>query len=83
MKYFSFQDLISKYDEDDKFDEPKPNSIYTICYTSGTTGNPKGVKISHENILALIQGSSRYSMFSIGKDRMISYLPLAHMAEWT
>jgi len=83
LKYLNFHDIIDKHEEDDKFIEPKPNNIYTICYTSGTTGNPKGVKISHQNIVALIQGISWYSVFSKGKDRMISFLPLAHMAERT
>lgn len=47
FKFYSFHDLIDKYSEDDKFNPPKPSTLYTLCYTSGTTGNPKGVKISH------------------------------------
>lgn len=31
---------------------PKPSDIATVCYTSGTTGNPKGALISHGNIIA-------------------------------
>ncbi len=33
-------------------------------------------------MVGVIQGASRYKIFTKGKDRMISYLPLAHMAEW-
>lgn len=33
---------------------PKPEDICTICYTSGTTGNPKGVTLTHQNVVAAI-----------------------------
>lgn len=33
---------------------PRPADICTICYTSGTTGNPKGVTLTHENVVAAI-----------------------------
>lgn len=62
---------------------PKTTDLCTICYTSGTTGNPKGVMLTHQNVMAsisavLIQlGEHRPSY----KDTMISFLPLAHMLE--
>ncbi|KAF6208422.1 hypothetical protein GE061_016878 [Apolygus lucorum] len=62
---------------------PKPSDLCTICYTSGTTGNPKGVMLSHENVVAgvcsvmLQLGEHRPN----GNDTMISFLPLAHMLE--
>lgn len=63
---------------------PTPESIATICYTSGTTGNPKGVIITHGNLVsnlagAYIQLESNFSMTN--EDVYISYLPLAHMME--
>jgi long-subunit acyl-CoA synthetase (AMP-forming) len=58
----------------------KPDDCCTLIYTSGTTGNPKGVMISHDNLLwtakqviNLIKGDS--------DDVIISYLPLSHIAE--
>ncbi|XP_018566336.1 long-chain-fatty-acid--CoA ligase 5 isoform X2 [Anoplophora glabripennis] len=62
---------------------PKPSDLATICYTSGTTGNPKGVMLTHENIVA--STSAVILQFGDHKlkstDVMISFLPLAHMLE--
>ncbi|XP_050726596.1 long-chain-fatty-acid--CoA ligase 1-like isoform X2 [Eriocheir sinensis] len=62
---------------------PKPGDLCTICYTSGTTGNPKGVMLSHENIVAdvsatLLQLAEHKPHKS---DVLLSFLPLAHMLE--
>ncbi|PIN26528.1 Long-chain-fatty-acid--CoA ligase [Handroanthus impetiginosus] len=68
-----------------QFDIPikKKTDICTIMYTSGTTGDPKGVMISNESILSIISGVSHHleSMneeFSLS-DVYLSYLPLAHI----
>ncbi|KAG6420189.1 hypothetical protein SASPL_116709 [Salvia splendens] len=68
-----------------KYDIPmkKKTDICTIMYTSGTTGDPKGVMISNESILSIISGVNHHleSMneeFSEA-DVYISYLPLAHI----
>ncbi|KAJ8685569.1 hypothetical protein QAD02_021362 [Eretmocerus hayati] len=62
---------------------PKPLDLCTICYTSGTTGSPKGVMITHQNVVAGISAVllqlAEYRPNT--NDRMISYLPLAHMLE--
>ncbi|XP_003380550.1 lonCoA ligase 5 [Trichinella spiralis] len=61
---------------------PRPNDLATICYTSGTTGLPKGVMLSHGNIIA---NSTVQIMFKnapvCSSDILISFLPLAHMFE--
>ncbi|MDP9140602.1 MAG: AMP-binding protein [Pseudomonadota bacterium] len=58
----------------------EPGELATILYTSGSTGQPKGVMISFATMLAAARGMSK--MFSISTaDRALSYLPLAHAAE--
>jgi long-subunit acyl-CoA synthetase (AMP-forming) len=58
----------------------EPEDLITICYTSGTTGPPKGVELTHANVLAECLGA--LSRISIGpEDRVTSYLPHAHMAD--
>jgi long-chain acyl-CoA synthetase len=62
------------------FRPPKPEDVATICYTSGTTGTPKGVVLSHRNLIANVAGSSVVIKF-YPSDVYISYLPLAHIYE--
>ena len=57
---------------------PRPDDILTINYTSGTTGDPKGVVLTHSNGVAAI-ATSRTSGKVSHKDSTLSYLPLAHI----
>lgn len=63
---------------------PQLESLATICYTSGTTGNPKGVMLSNANMVANVSGIYQHlsSAMTVHTDDVhISYLPLAHMME--
>ncbi|WP_022979778.1 long-chain fatty acid--CoA ligase [Ideonella sp. B508-1] len=54
--------------------------IATLIYTSGTTGSPKGVQLTHRNILCAANGLEQIIRFRPGF-RMVSWLPAAHVAE--
>lgn len=60
--------------------EIRPDEIATLIYTSGTTGDPKGVVITHHNVVFTAE-SMRRGVDLPMHPRMVSYLPLAHIAE--
>ncbi len=55
--------------------------LATIIYTSGTTGRPKGVMLSHHNIVSNVLGSEQKIPFNAGKTRALSFLPICHIFE--
>ncbi len=58
----------------------KPDDLATIIYTSGTTGNPKGVMLSHDNIISNFKAVK--DIPPMGEEgRALSYLPLCHIYE--
>jgi len=57
-----------------------PKELATIIYTSGTTGNPKGVMLSHENIVSNVIDVDDLMPISPG-DTVLSFLPLCHVFE--
>jgi len=58
----------------------KPDDVATIIYTSGTTGNPKGVMLTHENIISNFKACSYIPSFG-EEAKAVSYLPLCHVYE--
>ncbi|CAM3933280.1 AMP-dependent synthetase/ligase [Flavobacterium branchiophilum] len=55
--------------------------LATIIYTSGTTGKPKGVMLSHQNIVSNVLDSAPRIPFEQGKTRALSFLPICHIFE--
>jgi long-chain acyl-CoA synthetase len=64
----------------DRMDRVKENNLATLIYTSGTTGIPKGVMLSHANILSNSRANAPYLPIEPG-GRALSFLPLCHIYE--
>jgi long-chain acyl-CoA synthetase len=72
-------------------EKTKPFDLSTVCnrpfdcaeimYTSGTTGDPKGVMLTHENIMSTVRALQELLQLEGYRDRMLSILPLSHMFE--
>jgi long-chain acyl-CoA synthetase len=60
--------------------ELRPEDLATVVYTSGTTGQPKGVMLRHHNLVSM--AASALEVFDIGEtDHILSFLPFAHVLE--
>lgn len=62
-------------------DSIKEDDLATIIYTSGTTGRPKGVMLSHKNIVSNVLDSAPRIPFDAGKSTALSFLPICHIFE--
>ena len=61
---------------------PKATDLAALVYTSGTTGNPKGVMLTHRNVISNIQGALK-NLQPSGHETFLSFLPLSHTFERT
>lgn len=63
-----------------RMNKAKPGNCATLVYTSGTTGMPKGVMISHDNFVWTMKSSDIFHNRPKIPERIVSYLPLSHAA---
>lgn len=75
-----WDDLVRASEPFAGYQPPALDAIHTLVYTSGTTGNPKGVIITMGNVLFAAEGMMK-AMPAKGQERFFSYLPLAHAFE--
>ena len=74
-------DLSNQNEVEDRKKVVKGDDLATIIYTSGTTGRPKGVMLSHQNIVSNVFAGALRIPLSPGKSRTMSYLPVCHILE--
>ncbi len=72
----SNQDLVET-----RKDAVKSDDLATLIYTSGTTGRPKGVMLSHGNIVSNVLASEENVPLTKGEDKALSFLPVCHIFE--
>ncbi|MFD6156104.1 AMP-dependent synthetase/ligase [Nocardia sp. NPDC060256] len=68
------------FDFDSAWRAVRPDDALTLIYTSGTTGSPKGVQLTHANMLAMVDGTEQLAD-ATPAERMVSFLPSAHVAD--
>jgi long-chain acyl-CoA synthetase len=74
-------DESTQSDVETRKSEVVPSDLATIIYTSGTTGKPKGVMLSHYNVVENILASMPRLPLMEGTTRVLSFLPLCHIFE--
>ena len=78
-----YEDVLAQGDEDFQWPLFEENTASSLCYTSGTTGNPKGVLYSHRStLLHAMVNSSPDSMNVSAKDCILPVVPMFHVNAW-
>ncbi|KRD12669.1 AMP-dependent synthetase [Flavobacterium sp. Root901] len=75
------EDQSNQNEVDARKESIKTDDLATIIYTSGTTGKPKGVMLSHQNIVSNVLDSAPRIPFDPGKSSALSFLPICHIFE--
>ena len=77
----SLEAIDPEFDPTEIIEEVQPDDLLTLIYTSGTTGPPKGVQLTHRNLMTLTAGVEDIVPFPDRGAKVISWLPAAHIAE--
>ena len=86
ISFIELLDLGHEYGKDQGLDfeaqsrTPAPDDVLTLIYTSGTTGDPKGVMLTHHNLVTNIEASLTHINIT-AEDSLLSFLPLSHSFE--
>ncbi|AUC83985.1 long-chain fatty acid--CoA ligase [Polaribacter sp. ALD11] len=75
------KDQINQKEVEDRKEAVKPEDLATLIYTSGTTGRPKGVMLSHKNIVSNVLAAKERVPLEDGNDVGLSFLPICHIFE--
>ncbi|WP_310378144.1 AMP-dependent synthetase/ligase [Flavobacterium sp.] len=75
------EDQNNQQDVEERKNQVKTDDLATIIYTSGTTGRPKGVMLSHQNIVSNVFAGVIRIPIDAGNSRTMSYLPVCHILE--
>lgn len=78
----NFGEIYNKYSSGVGMDNVSPTDLLQVLFTSGTTGDPKGVMLTHRNVMSNVDDIYR-SIELIPQDRMFSVLPIHHSYECT
>jgi len=78
-----YEDFIAPHSEEFSWPELDENTAAGLCYTSGTTGNPKGVLYSHRSTVLHAISSGRASALDMGPlSRVLPVVPMFHVCAW-
>jgi long-chain acyl-CoA synthetase len=77
---FMLKHEVSELMVQERMDQVKPEDLLTIIYTSGTTGNPKGVMLSHQNVLSNVLACEE-PIPADKSSKVLSFLPVCHIYE--
>lgn len=75
------EDVSNQSELEERKNNVIPQDLATIIYTSGTTGKPKGVLLTHQNIVSNVLASAPKVPFDKGGSRALSFLPICHIFE--